>query len=374
MQEAKSKIRDTRYEILVWLPSPVGDAVLATPALRALRRYFKSSRICYYTSDDIRQVLSPTNLNDTWIEQRDANPFMIAGKLRRHKFTHAILMKNSLGSALAVWLAGIPSRTGYVRDGRGLLLNSRLYPSRLPGGKFKPASMIDYYLAIARRLGADTNDRRLELLVDHKEHANLMAKLPELASCSRPITVIIPGAGFGPSKCWPAQRFAKVADWLIDRYNHAVVISAAPNALERAIAQKVSAFSRHGLISLAEKPLNLGELKALLSICNLVITNDTGPRHIAIALGRKVVTVFGPNDQAWTDTGYEDEIRIAGNAVCAPCNRPTCGKSQHLCMEAITVEMVCDAVQRLSEQRTRTGITNERIPHNCAEGRLKKLS
>ena len=82
-----------------------------------------------------------------------------------------------------------------------------------------------------------------------------------------------------------------------------------------------------------------------------MITNDTGPRHIAIAFGRRVITLFGPNNPGWTETGSENEIQIIGEAACAPCDKPVCKKSEHLCMEAITVEMVCEAAEKLLEEK-----------------------
>jgi len=92
-----------------------------------------------------------------------------------------------------------------------------------------------------------------------------------------------------------------------------------------------------------------GRIKSTFFHCGFGISNDTGPRHIAIALGRKVVTLFGPNDPAWTNTDYENEIQIIGNVHCAPCSKPKCNKSEHLCMEAISVEMVCEAAKELLE-------------------------
>jgi heptosyltransferase-2 len=86
-------------------------------------------------------------------------------------------------------------------------------------------------------------------------------------------------------------------------------------------------------------------------VADLVISNDTGPRHIAIALKRKVITLFGPNDPAWTDTGYENEIKIVGDAPCAPCTKPVCKMSEHLCMQAITVDMVCNAAEKLLKNK-----------------------
>ena len=352
-------MQDTRCEILVWLPSPMGDAVFCTPALRAIRQHFKSCKITFFAKPSVREVLSPSSFNDSWLEQRVKNPFAIAKMLKAHKFTHAILFKNSFASGLAVFLARIPSRIGYARDGRGLLLTDKLYPPKLPHGKFKPISMIDYYLAIASWLGANTADKNFELLIDPQDQENLKAKLPEVANADRPIAVIVPGAAAGPSKRWLSERFAQTANWLITNYNATVVISVAPTPVERQIATEICNSSKHKLINLAESPITLGELKALLLITDLVISNDTGPRHIAIALRRKIISLLGPNHPAWTNFGYENEIRIIGDVPCAPCNRPICKKSEHLCMQAITVEMVCDAAKRLLENSHRISDSNE---------------
>jgi len=142
----------------------------------------------------------------------------------------------------------------------------------------------------------------------------------------------------------------QLANWLITNYNATVVLSVGPERLEKQIAEEICNSSRHQLINLAETPISLGELKALFSIADLVISNDTGPRHIAIAFKRKLITLFGPNDPAWTNTDYENEIQIVGNVACAPCTRPICRKSQHLCMQAITVEMVCNAAKELLDK------------------------
>ena len=354
-------MQDDKFDILVWLPSPMGDAILSTPALRAIRRRFGSSRITFLANQVVRSVLTPCDFNDAWIEPA-RNPFAIAAQLKPHKFTHAILFKNSFAAALTVFLARIPHRVGYDREMRGPLLAEKLYPPRLPNGKFKPASMLDYYLAIAARLGAETTDRRLELQIDTKDEQTLLAKLPQLADSESPIAVLVPGGAFGPSKCWPSEYFAQTADWLVENYKAAVVISVAPDPLEKQAAAEIAAAAglslrakrsnlKDKLINLAEHPLSLGELKALYSAAEIVITNDTGPRHIAIALNRKLITLFGPNDPAWTETDYENEIQIVGNVPCAPCTKPTCRKPQHLCMQSITPQTVCLAAKELLDGR-----------------------
>ena len=351
MRKRHPESRTTKDEILVWLPSPMGDAILCTPALRTIRKHFKSCKISFFANPVVRNVLSPCSFNNKWLEQKDNNPFAIAKKLKEHKFTYAILFKNSFASALAVYLAGIPLRIGYSREWRGYLLTDKHYPPKLPNGKFKPISMIDYYLAIPSWLGCEISDRNLELLIDPQEEQQLCGKLPQILNVDSPLVVIVPGGAFGPSKCWDSVRFAQTADWLITNYNATIVISVGPETLEKQIAKEICNSSKHKLINLAEMSISLGELKALLSLAELVISNDTGPRHIAIALGRKVITLFGPNDPAWTQTGYKNEIQIIGDVYCAPCNKPICKKSEHLCMRAITVEMVCEAARELLENK-----------------------
>ncbi len=333
--------------LLVWLPSPMGDAVLCTPALRAIRKQFESAKITFLAADTVRQVISPGSFNDKWIVPKSDNIFAIAAEIKKHKFTSAILLKNSFGSALAVFLAGVENRIGYSRDGRGFLLTDKLYPQKKPDGKYQPLSMLDYYLSIASRLGADTTDRKLELSLADEDVATLKKKLPVLFDSKKAIVILVPGGAFGLSKCWPADRFAKTADWLIENHNAAVVISVSAEKHERQIAQQISAASHNKLISLAENPLTLGELKALFSTADLVICNDTGPRHIAIAFDRKVITMFGPNDPEWTQTGHDKEIQIIGRVPCAPCLKPRCSKPEHICMNSITFERVCTAADRL---------------------------
>ncbi|MGA1980181.1 MAG: lipopolysaccharide heptosyltransferase II [Sedimentisphaerales bacterium] len=360
-------MQDAKYEILVWLPSPMGDAVLCTPALRAIRRHFKSSRISFFANEVVRKILSPSRFNDIWLQQRSKNPFTIAKMLKEHNFTHAVLFKNSFASALAVFLARIPMRIGYAREGRGFLLTEKLYPPKSSAVKFKPYSMVDYYLAIPSLLGADTADVRLELFIDPQEDRKLRAKFPEIAESKGPVVVIVPGGAFGRSKYWLSERFAQTADWLISNYNATVFISVSPNPAEKQIAGKICDSSRFELINLAARPVSPGELKSLFAAADLVISNDTGPRHIAIALRRKVISLFGPNNPAWTETGYKNEIQIIGDAPCAPCDRPTCKKSEHLCMQAITVEMVCNAAKKLLE-------TNQRQPAFKAEQKFTEIS
>ncbi|MFC1781897.1 glycosyltransferase family 9 protein, partial [Planctomycetota bacterium] len=282
MHEAYSVKRDITFntqqaKVLVWLPSPMGDAILCTPALRAIRKYFKTGKIAFYANSVVRHALSPSVFNDVWLEINSKNPFSISKELKKHKFTHAILLKNSFASALAVRLAAIPNRIGYAREKRGFLLTEKLYPQKLPNGIFKPVSMVDYYLQIASYIGAQITETNLELSIDQNDSEYLVTILPELADTKAPIVILVPGGAFGPSKCWPAERFAKTADRLIEEYKATIVISVAPIDAEKQIANEICKASKYSnpankdgmknkIINLAEKSLSLGQLKALYSL------------------------------------------------------------------------------------------------------------
>ncbi|MBN1817928.1 MAG: lipopolysaccharide heptosyltransferase II [Sedimentisphaerales bacterium] len=335
--------------ILVWLPSPLGDAVMCTPALRALRRLFPDSHISFAARPAIRELLSPNRFNDDWLET-NCGSFSLAGKLRQHRFNTAFLFKNSFGSALTVWAAGIPRRIGYMRDGRGVFLTDKVLPLREYDGRFRPEPMIDYYFRLVELLGGDITDRTMELPVSEEDAQRLSWKLPLVMPSQGPLVILVPGGAFGPSKCWPADRFAATAQHLMDSVHATITVSVAPDPAEREIADTICRQVKGHIVNLAHTPLTLGELKALFARADLIVTNDTGPRHIATALGRKVITLFGPNNPAWTQTGYPDEIQIAGKAPCAPCDKPKCKAKQHTCMESITVEQVCQAAEQMLEK------------------------
>ncbi len=207
--------------------------------------------------------------------------------------------------------------------------------------------MIEYYLAITKWLGCETDDFKLELLLEPEDSSNLSSKMPRIFSPASPFVILVPGGAFGLSKCWSSERFAEVADRLIEKYGATVAVSVAPNRTEIEIAQKICSSANNKLYSLAETPLTLGELKTFIAQADLVITNDTGPRHIATALGRKVISLFGPNNPQWTQTGYKDEIQIVGTAECAPCEKPQCTQDENLCMNSITADMVCTAADKI---------------------------
>lgn len=335
-------------KILIWLPSPLGDAVMATPALRVIRQKFQDAEITFLGNSPVKAVLSDGGFNDKWLSI-SGGPVSLAAKLRKEKFTHAILFKNSFSCAFTVFLAGIKKRIGYARDKRSLLLTGKIAPIKNPDGTFKPASMVDYYLKVAEVLGCETKDKRLELSINQKDADSLPVKIKEVINAERPIVILVPGGAFGPSKCWSAEKYGKTATLLKKQYNAQVLVSIAPNVPELLIADTIGSIAPDA-INLGELKLSLGQLKVVFAKCDLVISNDTGPRHIAIALQRKIISLFGPNDPEWTLTGHPDEIQIVGSADCLPCAKPHCSQKTHVCMESITVGKVMESVGKLIGQ------------------------
>jgi heptosyltransferase-2 len=319
---------------------------MATPALRGFRSLFPDASITFLAPAFTRQVLSPSPFCDDWIDLEKSFWENIR-QIKAGNFDTAIILKNSFGSALALWLAGIARRIGYARDGRSLLLTDRVTPERTEKGRFQPLAMIDYYLKIAEHLGGCTDNKKTELSVLPEDTEAVLEMLPQLKSLTGPLVIIVPGGAFGPSKLWPIERYAQLADKLYDACGAMVVLSVAPAKEECLIAESICHQANSEPVNLGMTSLNGGQLKALYSLADLVVTNDTGPRHIAIALDKNIITLFGPNNPQWTQTAHEKEIQIIGQAPCVPCDKPICKQSRHLCMESITVDQIFEAAGKI---------------------------
>ncbi len=340
--------------LLVVMPTWLGDCVMATPTLRALRGLYPQAHIAALVSDVMLPALDACPwLNELIPWDRKATRSLAglwrkARELKRYGFDAAVLLPNSLRSAAIVRLAGIPSRIGYARDGRGWLLADRLQPLR-KDGKHVPVSTLQYYLDIARHLGATDPSPSMELFTqadDDERAARLLTGDTPGSGLDerRPIVLLTPGANFGDAKLWLTDRFAAVADRLHDECGVTVAISGAPG--ERAILDEVLAAAKSPIIDLAARGIDLKLLKSVVKQCHLVVTNDTGPRHLAAAMGVPVVTVFGPTDPAWTVIDFADERQVMVDVECGPCQQKKCPLSGtadfHQCMTGVSVDMVVD--------------------------------
>jgi heptosyltransferase-2 len=341
--------------LLVALPNWVGDVVLATPVLAALRAHFLNARITLLLRKYVREIVAGGGWHDDeryWPDRRDGGlraELNLARQLRDERYDAVLLLTNSFRSGLLAWLARIPRRVGYARDGRTWLLTDRLRPLK-QGGAFVPASVLPYYCKIAEQVGCPVTDRRLRLGVtpDEDEAGRALRRHYRLDDGS-PYAVINPGAAFGAAKCWPAERFAALCDRIAFELSMKCVLVGAPAeaALMRRIAEKATSPA----ICCLEPGTTLGSLKPLVRDSALLVCNDTGPRHYGNAFGVPTLTIFGPTHQAWTDTDYAGEIRLQIPVDCGPCQLPVC-PLDHRCMTGISVDMVMEIVRRLALPRS----------------------
>lgn len=336
--------------MLALLPNWVGDAVMFTPTLRALRARWPEAELTLLGRPAPAAALRP----NPWADQVLTSTDSIARdalRLRGRRYDLAVLGPNSLRSALCVFLGGCRRRVGYGRDGRGWLLTDRLQAPRDEGGGWAVTPALDYYLELARHLGCDVADRRMELGIDPADAARADELLAQAhADPHLPIVLLNPGASFGGSKLYPAPRFAAVADHLVDRRGAQIVITAGPG--EGEIARAVAKAMNHAaLLNLADVKNTIGLVKAMTARSRLMITNDTGPRHFAAALAVPVVTIFGATDPGWTtlDCPWERIVRVG--VPCGPCRKKQCplppGDQHHQCMRNIPPEMVLAAAEEL---------------------------
>lgn len=293
--------------LLVVLPSWVGDAVMATPTLRALREGFPGAFIGGLVRPGIDQVLAGTAFIDEFHVERAAGvmgPKHAAAKVRPRRYDAALLLTNSFSTALTTRIAGIPRRIGYDRDGRGLLLTDRLAAPKRDDGSWAPVPAVRYYFDLARRFllpggglnghgGLEPGLMELGIAPEQEQLAEQVLQRAGIAP-SDTFIVLNPG-GNNPAKRWPTDRFAEIAR-RVEKRGIRVLVNAAPAEAE--LANEICAGS--GGVSLATLGGTLGSLKGIVRRARLMITNDTGPRHIAAAFGVPVISLFGPTDHRWT--------------------------------------------------------------------------
>ena len=356
----------------------LGDAVMTTPALQRIRERFPSAQIT---------LLAPEKLAGLWLHHPSLDRVLtfapgeqvwsVARRLRAENFDLALVLPNSPRSALEAWLAGIPQRLGYARRWRSWFLTHPI-PARpghvrmrklspreisrlinLPAAHTRHAAshtpaashQIHEYLNLAAALGANPEPLAPSLAVTPQEVATIVAKFDLGAlSPSGPILGLNPGAEYGPAKRWPAERFIAAAREIQERTNCAWLIFggrsdiATANAIQAALHSTLRA-PHTALLNLAGQT-SLRELMGLLKICRVVLTNDTGPMHLAAALGTAVVAPFGSTSPELSGPGLPGDSShclLRSSAPCSPCFRRAC-PIDFRCMTDITVERVVEAV------------------------------
>lgn len=332
--------------ILISVPNWVGDVVMATSAMAAIRRAYPDARIVHLMRRYVADVLAHSGLANEdcfWPDAQGDGYGNLIRRLRGRQFDMAVLFTNSFRSAVVARLCGARRRIGYARDARGWLLTDRLRPVRA-NGQYKPVPALDYYNDIARAIGCDDPGDRLILATGPEDESAIDKRIGPL-NADLPLVVLNPGANYGSAKCWPAEKYAKLAAMLTERYSARVVASLSPK--EREIADRLAAAATTPIEIFVDPPLGLGPLKALVKRASLLVTNDTGPRHFAAAFQVPVVTVFGSSDPAWTETRHSGERIAKLNLECQPCMERVCPLKHHKCMVDLSPQQVFAEVEAL---------------------------
>jgi len=326
---------------------------MATPVLRALRRKFgKNARFTGILRPYLADVLSGTEwLDEQWLfdpraVDRSQRAWAVANRMRQERFDMAILLTNSLRPALMAWWAGIKHRVGYVRYGRGPFLTCKLYPRQIDG-RIVPEPTVETYLAIADALGCGGESSRLELATTAAEEQSADEVFNRLGLRRDGRLILLNSSGaYGAAKLWPAEYFGRLAHRVTAQCDHDVLVMCGPN--ERNIANDIVKHSASPRVfSMADQPMDLGTAKACIRRGRLMVSTDSGPRHVAAALGKPVITLYGPMLPVWGENPTQRAINLALNLDCIGCHKRACPLGHHRCMRELTADMVFAAVLKM---------------------------
>ncbi|MFW6286911.1 MAG: lipopolysaccharide heptosyltransferase II [Candidatus Sumerlaeota bacterium] len=354
--------------IFVRAPNWVGDAVMATPFLRILRRTFPQAHITVGARGIIGTVFENNpDIDERWkLGDRELKIFSAAREARRRHFDLGFLLPNSFRAALMLRLAGIARRVGFKTDGRNFLLTDRVEatPGTLSG------HLVDYYTSLlAEFTDLDAQPRELVLIPAPDAVADSKALLEKHGISDRRLVGICPGAAFGTAKRWTPEGFARVADHVSEKYNARPVIVGAPN--ESDVMNEVAGLAQCETTVL-DRDYPLRTMIAMMSRFEVFVTNDCGAMHVAAGRGAPIVAIFGPTHDENT-APYHPRAKVirASSLDCAdnPCGRRHCPK-EHECMRKVEADTVCAAVDAQMEHTAPEGAIE--IPISSPKASSKK--
>ena len=339
-------------KIGILLPNWIGDVVMATPTLRAIRKHFGAdAEIAGIMRPYVSQVLAGTTFLDRTVlfDRKSADAAVrtpaVIRQLRDWRFDTMVLLPNSFRAATLAWRAGARQRVGYARNGRGWLLTTRLLPPR-EGRRPQPISAIDYYLHLAYAIGCPPESPQMELATqaDDERGADQVWSNLDLHEVSR-VVVFNTGSAVGSARSWPSEHYVELARRLAGDPGTAVLIICGPG--ERETAAHIERLAHHPRVrSMASQDLSLGVAKACIRRSSLMVTTDSGPRHFAHAFNVPAVTLHGPIDPRWSESHHPRAVGVQHPVDCGPCGKTVCPLGHHRCMRELAVEVVFDAVQK----------------------------
>lgn len=338
----------TVRKLLVRAVNWVGDAVMTTPAIGAIREHFPQTEITLLANPLVAQLFSP----HAWVDRVitfDRNGahrgirgrLRLAATLRKEAFDAVIILPNSFDSALVPWLAGIPVRLGKNSDGRGFMLTGRYSPDKDPAVIHE----VGYYQNLVHHFGITGRIDEPRLFTSQEEDLDADGLLAAHGITADDLVIgINPGAAFGSAKRWYPDRFAEAGKRLAAEWSAKTVIFGGHGEAE--IAADIEQRLAGAGLNLAGKT-TVRELMALIKRCNFFITNDSGPMHIAAAFGVPLVAIFGSTDHATTSPYTDKAVIVRKDVECAPCKLREC-PTDHQCMTAVTAEDVVIAAMQLT--------------------------
>jgi heptosyltransferase-2 len=334
--------------VVVRAPNWLGDAVLALPALTAVRRHFADAHLAIAATGGVAALfLQETDVRPDEVIEVPPKGRAAAGALRAGRFDTGILLPNSFRSAWTLRRAGVGQRWGYAASGRGWLLTRRV---RRP----RRVHQAEYYRALVRGLGIDVDDALPSVRPSSAGAAQAAALLGESRGDSgEPLVGFAPGAAYGQAKQWPAERMAAViAHFARHRGAFCVLVGAAHDrTAARAIESwlRVHAPEARGRVVDLVGRTSLGSLTGVLARCAAFVSNDSGAMHLAAAAGSRVVGLFGPTDARATGPLGGHTV-LTAPVFCRPCHLRDC-PIDHRCMTRISVDAVVAAVEARLDAR-----------------------
>lgn len=342
--------------IALFLPNWIGDVVMATPAIRAVREQYPQANLYAVCKPYVAATLegSPWFAETILYDRKgpsERREISVIRQLRRRRVDAAILFPNSFRAALIAMLGRCRRRVGFVRYGRRWLLTDRLNYLKDEHGKPKPCPVIDDYNKLAVKLGTGNPGHRMQLFTTATDELAADAVWNDFGFNRFPEVIGLNSSGaFGAAKLWPTAYFAELARHLAERRGAAVLVICGPN--ERDTAKAIVAAANHpNVVSVADRPVSIGLTKACIKRLDLFVTTDSGPRHFAAAFNRPVVSLFGPTHIEWTETYFPLAINLQKKVPCGPCQLRVC-PTDHRCMTDLTVMEVLAASEELLKRDT----------------------
>jgi lipopolysaccharide heptosyltransferase II len=345
--------RETVQRIVVRGPNWLGDAVMCEPALRGLRRLFPQASLTLLVKPVVAELFADHPAIDRVLLYDDkgrhaglAGKWRLAGELRHARFDLAVLFQNAFEAALLAYLAGIPRRYGYATDGRSLFLSD---PVAKPDRRAL-LHQVQYYWSLLRPLGLTGDPPHPELSISPEEERSMAERLTKAGIAATDTLIgINPGSIYGGAKRWLPDRFAESTERLCRRLNEsgdrrtAVVILGAKG--EEQVGREIAAHLSVPSVNLSGAT-TIRELMATVKRCAVLVTNDTGPMHVASAFQVPVVAIFGPTDWRTTSPYGANHALVRHPVDCAPCMLREC-PIDHRCMTGVSVDQVYEAAAKL---------------------------